>query len=178
MPPPGVFGLTEAEDFGGLTCWGAEGWRGVAGRLALAGLWDNLGCCAEAASAEGAVRAAAESTALARPWRRRSTSGREWGDMKVLLNRDKVDGYSVPLGSCLEHGQAQRSLRLSQQRGGQQSASPPLSSSKAFQDLSERDCWSRCIPSRSLHRCARSDNQGDVSAQHIEDWLHGRCCRR
>ena len=170
MPPPGVFGLTEAEDLGGLTCWAVEGWRGTAGRLALAGLWDNLGCCAEAASAEGAVRAAAESTALAKPWRRRSTSGREWGDMKVLRNRNKVDGYSVPLGPC-DMPWTVGCFRAV-------SASAPLSSSTAFRDLSERDCWSRCIPSRNLHRCARSDNQGDVSTQNIEGWLHGRCCRR
>jgi hypothetical protein len=52
-----------------------------------------------------------------------------------------------------------------------------VSSSAAFQDPSEQGCWSRCIQSMSPRRCGRSDIQEDVSAQHIEGWLHGLCCR-
>ena len=55
---------------GGVLAWGGFGWGGTA------------------ASAAGAATAAAESTALARPWRRRSTRGREgrgMGKMTLMV---------------------------------------------------------------------------------------------
>ena len=55
----------------------------AAGRLVLLWLWASCRSGGAAASADGTARAAAEIAALARPWRRRSTSRRERRGMRI-----------------------------------------------------------------------------------------------
>lgn len=90
--------------FGAVVCGVVEAWPRAAGRLTLPWLCANFGCCAEAASAEGALSAAADSTAPARPWRRRSASGMDRRDMQVPRRRAKVVGSGLAPGPCIDHG--------------------------------------------------------------------------
>lgn len=114
----------------------------VAGRLVLLWLWASIGSRGAAASADGTARAAAEIAALARPWRRRSTSGRERRGMRISETETQECQFW--------HGAAQ--------------AAPGahgllLTSSAGFPARSAPGCWWRCIRSRSLRRCAHSDSR-------------------
>ena len=74
--------MAGGEDFGAAAFGFVEAWRLVAGRLAAPWLWASHGCGGAAASAEAAATAAADNTALARPWRRRSARGMDGVGMR------------------------------------------------------------------------------------------------
>ena len=106
MLPPEALVLAEEEGCAPVVFGDATAGLRAAGLLAPPRLWASLGSTGEAASADGAARAAAESTALARPWLRRSTSGMERRVMQLLQKRDS--GWQVRHG--VEAAQRSRTL--------------------------------------------------------------------